>query len=139
LVTKGTKEPYRMFPSRAEFRLILREDNSLDRLLEISERFGLLKEADLDRAQKIMEERRSILGFMDETSLTPTAETQNKLKELGTTPLQKPAKLSELLQRPEVGIKDLTVFGLPDHDPWDVGEPVEIGVKYRGYIDRQNE
>jgi tRNA uridine 5-carboxymethylaminomethyl modification enzyme len=129
LVTKGTKEPYRMFTSRAEFRLVLREDNSLDRLLGVSEQFGLLKGHELDRAQKIMEDRKNILRYIDETSLTPTAET----------PLQKPAKLSEVLQRPEIGMNDLYVFGVPDHDPWDVGEPIEISVKYRGYIDRQNE
>lgn len=139
LVTKGTKEPYRMFTSRAEFRLVLREDNSLDRLLGVSEQFGLLKGHELDRAQKIMEDRKNILRYIDETSLTPTAETQSKLKDLGTTPLQKPAKLSEVLQRPEIGMNDLYVFGVPDHDPWDVGEPIEISVKYRGYIDRQNE
>lgn len=139
LVTKGTREPYRMFTSRAEHRLVLREDNTLDRLLSVSERIGLLPTEGREYAASLKLQRNEFLEKLRSEKIYPTKDILEKLKELGTAPLGKSVSYDEFLRRPEVDASALEKIGfyLPS-DP-NVVEPVEIEVKYSGYIKRQNE
>lgn len=139
LVIKGTREPYRMMTSRAEHRLVLREDNSLDRLSSLAIEMGLFSEEDEARVNEIMMRRESLKKDLDKYVLVPNSETLAKLGEIPTAVIHKPTKLSELLRRAEVRCSDLKRFGLEYEDSHDVVEPVEIAVKYAGYIERQNE
>lgn len=139
LVTKGTKEPYRMFTSRAEHRLVLREDNTLERLADVGRALGLLSENDLERAEQIIARQKALLQELRSKVFVPTAETQELLRSLNTAVLQKPATAEELLRRNEIDCSSLLKLGMEiELDP-SVIEPVEIEVKYAGYISRQQE
>ncbi len=136
LVTRGTDEPYRMFTSRAEFRLLLREDNVDERLCERGRVMGLLG----DEAWRGYCVRRDAvaaeLARLEQTSLAPDAATGDRVALLGTVPLRKPTTLAELLRRPEVSYEALVrnFGGVSDSA---VAERVEVKVKYRGYLERQ--
>lgn len=138
LVTKGTSEPYRMFTSRAEYRLHLREDNADLRLREMGYRVGLVREEDY---RKFLEKKSAIektLFKISEIKVTPSRENNETLHRWGCTPLKKDTSLFELLKRPEIHFEHLVHF-----DPAlkelkkEVREQVEIQVKYDGYIKRQ--
>lgn len=144
LVTKGTKEPYRMFTSRAEHRLVLREDNTIRRLAELSGSLGVLGPAGQRRIADVMAAQDRILEELRALVLVPNAETQNALSGLGTTGLLKPTTGEELLRRPEIEIDQMRSFGVASLTPdvmadRAVVESVEIEVKYAGYITRQGE
>lgn len=139
LVTKGTREPYRMFTSRAEHRLVLREDNTIDRLSEIALQIGLVNPDQLELLSHLRVERAGFLQRLRDQKLVPNAETQRRLSDLGTSVLLKPCTLEELLRRPEISCSSLGVFDFVVPDDPKVYEPVEIEVKYSGYIKRQKD
>lgn len=139
LVTKGTREPYRMFTSRAEHRLVLREDNTIDRLSEISKKLGIVSEKNLEILSVIKNQRADLIKRLATNSLYPKPETNAKIVSLGSTALLKPATFEEFLRRPEVNFNHLSELGFLFTDTEAVTEAVEIEVKYAGYIKKQNE
>ncbi|MFV9690778.1 MAG: tRNA uridine-5-carboxymethylaminomethyl(34) synthesis enzyme MnmG [Desulfobacteria bacterium] len=140
LVTKGTREPYRMFTSRAEYRLILREDNADLRLRETGYLTGLVSDSVYQAYQQKKDAIRQLLDHLAEVRLTPCAAVNEKLRSMGHHELNQPVLLRDLLKRPGVTLGDLKVFdqrfaGAESS----VAEQVEIQTKYDGYIKRQAE
>jgi len=140
LVTKGTEEPYRMFTSRAEYRLLLREDNADLRLMEKGYQIGLVKEGAYEKlkikSQIICEELKRLEG----TAVYPRSEVNEKLAQLQSAPLRNVATLGDLLKRPELSYQDLCLFDPPASNiPDAIAKQLEIHVKYQGYIDRQQQ
>jgi tRNA uridine 5-carboxymethylaminomethyl modification enzyme len=139
LVTKGTNEPYRMFTSRVEYRLLLREDNADLRLSETGHSLGLLPESDFARVKEKQQEIRQFRTWLSQTRARPR-DVNSVLERLGTSPLREPAALEDILRRPQVGLHDLLVL-YPSHPALSprVDEHVEIEAKYEGYIRRSLE
>ncbi|OOE33645.1 tRNA uridine-5-carboxymethylaminomethyl(34) synthesis enzyme MnmG [Salinivibrio kushneri] len=141
LSTMGTQEPYRMFTSRAEYRLLLREDNADMRLTEKGRELGLVDDARWARFNQKMENMEQERQRLRGTWIHPHSDDVTALNAMLKTPLAREANGEDLLRRPELRYHDivsLPTFG-PAHDDAQASEQVEIQVKYAGYIDRQQD
>ena len=143
LITKGTEEPYRMFTSRAEYRILLRQDNADSRLTKISNEIGLASNARLHALEHKEKTTDDILKHLNKTSIDPK-EVNEFLRASGTSEIKQKMKLASIVSRPQVTL-DSVMKGLPSEAkaltsfPQDCIEQAEIKIKYSGYIERERE
>jgi tRNA uridine 5-carboxymethylaminomethyl modification enzyme len=141
LVTRGTDgEPYRMFTSRAEYRLLLREDNADLRLTEIGHSIGLATAEAYQSVAGKKAKTSMLMGLLEQKHINPTVEINKRLESIGSAPIRNQTSLAQLLRRPEISVSDIAIFSeeLNRFDS-DVTLQAEVEIKYAGYIDRQME
>ena len=143
LVTKGVDEPYRMFTSRAEYRILLRQDNADIRLTPKGYELGLVSEKRYNIFMNKINQRDLLIQFTENQSIKPE-DINSYLESINSTPLRQGVKLKDILSRPQVFLKDLASilpvlesFILDNEIREEVVEAAEIMIKYSGYIDRE--
>jgi tRNA uridine 5-carboxymethylaminomethyl modification enzyme len=143
LITKGTKEPYRMFTSRAEYRILLRQDNADERLAALGHVIGMVDDKALERVKQKVEATKALKKFLRKQGVTPS-EANPYLKEKKSSPLTQQVKLSQLIVRPNIGMKELRAMS-PEFNAYaevlskEVITQAEIQLKYEGYISREQD
>jgi tRNA uridine 5-carboxymethylaminomethyl modification enzyme len=146
LITKGTDEPYRMFTSRAEFRILLRQDNADERLTPLGHQIGLASDEDLQRVENKKEQTQLLKSKLREIGVTPT-EANSMLEQKESAQITQQVKAASLITRPHISLDDLVAISDPIRavvetvkakDPLAV-EQAEILLKYEGYIEREEE
>ena len=140
LVTKGTEEPYRMFTSRAEYRILLRQDNADERLTPLGHKIGLASDERLEKLDSKLSEVKAVRKRLSKTSVTPES-AKDLLEEFGSSPLKQKVRAEQILTRPHIKLKSM-ISGLDElgglkGSADDVVEQVEIRVKYEGYIEKE--
>lgn len=139
LVTKGTSEPYRIMTSRAEYRLILRQDNADQRLTPLGRRVGLVKDDRWERFTQKMAVINETVDLLKERKLNPNQETLKLLADNGIEEIRNTISLYDLLKRPDINYDKLKeIFGLPEINE-EAKQQVEISITYEGYIKKQLE
>lgn len=138
LVTKGTEEPYRMFTSLAEYRLLLRQDNADLRLTEVGRQIGLVSDEAYEKFTTRKRQIETEIERLRSIKITPNERVQAVLREAESSPLAKPCALADLLRRPELNYDIINLIDPADENlPEQVCESIEIELKYEGYIQRQ--
>ena len=144
LVSKGTDEPYRMFTSRAEHRMMLRQDNADERLGEIGHKMGLVSDERMKRMENRKAARSATAENVRSTSIPPNA-INAYLESVGTTPIAQPERIAKIALRPQVNLQEIletsemTSLVAAYHGLESIVEMVEIDLKYAGYIEREND
>lgn len=146
LVTLGTKEPYRLFTSRAEYRLLLREDNADMRLREIGYRIGLVDQQTWETFQHKQRTVDATVRLLHDTRIKPSVAANAQLSRYRSVPLTQAATLADILRRPEISLHQILELAQEADISWPLGEDalrfhdeIELQVKYEGYIRRQEE
>ena len=142
LITKGTEEPYRMFTSRAEYRILLRQDNADERLTQKAFDIGLASEERLKRMNDKYSKSRSFIDYLEQESVTPE-QINNVIEEREGTPLKQSNKMATVISRPELKLKDF--YSIPKIEKYieenqldeEELEQVEVQIKYKGYIKKE--